>query len=266
MALALVGVGIWLGVTRTGGGEDTAVVTQPPATDPPAATTAPAEILFNTSITGFDLLEPGSGLPSDEECAARVVRDPWEPVPENYEANHTVGHELRSPQIDVTAEGEALLARIDGNFTGTTDEIIQWASCKWGIDTDPVRAQAFVESEWQQSAVGDNGQSFGITQIKERFHPWAYPGARESTAMNLDYTLALWRLCYEGYVERLPSNARWDKEGCFGWHFSDEWKSPEAQAYVDRIGEALAAHPWWDWPGQAVAEPGATDTTAASGE
>jgi hypothetical protein len=31
-----------------------------------------------------------------------------------------------------------------GDDEGTTDEIIQWAACKWGIDTDVVRAQAVV--------------------------------------------------------------------------------------------------------------------------
>ena len=32
--------------------------------------------------------------------------------------------------------------RITGNFTGTTDEIIQWAACKWGWSDNVVRAQA----------------------------------------------------------------------------------------------------------------------------
>ena len=43
-----------------------------------------------------------------------------------------------------------------GNFTGTTTEIFQWAACKWGIDEDTLRAVAVQESDWHQSAVGDN--------------------------------------------------------------------------------------------------------------
>ena len=46
-------------------------------------------------------------------------------------------------------------ARVTGNFTGTTDQIIQWAACKWGIDEDIVRAQAAKESGWHQNAAGD---------------------------------------------------------------------------------------------------------------
>ena len=42
-----------------------------------------------------------------------------------------------------------------GNFTGTTDEIIQWTACKWGIDEDVVRAQAAKETYWFQKNVGD---------------------------------------------------------------------------------------------------------------
>ena len=32
-----------------------------------------------------------------------------------------------------------IAARVTGNFTGTTDMILQWAACKWGIDEDIVR-------------------------------------------------------------------------------------------------------------------------------
>jgi Immunoglobulin-like domain of bacterial spore germination len=41
--------------------------------------------------------------------------------------------------------------RVDGAFSGTTDEIIQRAACKWGIDEDIVRAQIIKESYWYQS-------------------------------------------------------------------------------------------------------------------
>jgi hypothetical protein len=261
--VGLLGAAASIGATHALAGEGEGTTESQETTGqavPPGVTIDPA-ITFDRSNPGFKLLKPGSKLPSGAECARRVKRNPWEPVLENDQANHTVGHKIK-PNLGLKKPGKKLIARVDGNFTGTTDEIIQWASCKWGVDTDPVRAQAFVESQWHQSAVGDNGQSFGITQIKEKFHPWAYPGARDSTAMNFDYTLALWRLCYEGYVKRLPSSARWSKEGCFGWHFSDRWGSPEAKAYVERIGAAIAARPWWTWPGQVALPPGTpTETT-----
>ncbi len=50
------------------------------------------------------------------------------------------------------------LGRVDGAFTGTTDQVLQWAACKWGIDEDVVRAQVVKESWWQMSALGDFGR------------------------------------------------------------------------------------------------------------
>src|SRR5262249_40057157 len=151
---------------------------------------------------GFVTLPPGSALPSDAECAARVRRSSWEPRPENYLANHT----------NVYAQGGRLIGndlygyeqRVTGNFTGTTDEIIQWGACKWGIDEDIVRAQAVQESYWDQSALGDcrggtvpetNGcQSVGLLQVKGAdvppTHPGTWPYAYRSTAFNVDYTYA----------------------------------------------------------------------------
>ena len=45
--------------------------------------------------------------------------------------------------------------RVTGNMTGTTDEIIQWIACKWGIAEDVVRAQVAKESWWHQDTLGD---------------------------------------------------------------------------------------------------------------
>lgn len=43
-----------------------------------------------------------------------------------------------------------LLRRVDGRFTGTTDDILQWAACKWGLPDNLLRADAVVESTWFQ--------------------------------------------------------------------------------------------------------------------
>ena len=37
---------------------------------------------------------------------------------------------------------------MDGQFTGTTDEIFQWAACKWGLPDNLIRATAVEESTW----------------------------------------------------------------------------------------------------------------------
>lgn len=42
------------------------------------------------------------------------------------------------------------MPRVDGQFTGTTDEILQWAACKWGLPDNLIRADAVTESTWFQ--------------------------------------------------------------------------------------------------------------------
>ena len=34
-----------------------------------------------------------------------------------------------------------LLPRVDGQFTGTTDEIFQWGACKWGLPEALLRSR-----------------------------------------------------------------------------------------------------------------------------
>lgn len=43
-----------------------------------------------------------------------------------------------------------LLQRVDGQYTGTTDEILQWAACKWGLPDNLLRSEAATESTWFQ--------------------------------------------------------------------------------------------------------------------
>src|SRR5207253_2386021 len=50
----------------------------------------PPESPRSGSAGYFATLPPGTALPGDAECAARVRRDPWEPRPANAAANHTV--------------------------------------------------------------------------------------------------------------------------------------------------------------------------------
>ena len=93
----------------------------------------------------FATLPVGATLPGEAECAA-AVRRTREIRPANATFNAARGADLK-PQF-------GLYARVTGNFTGTTDEIIQWAACKWGIDEDIVRAQVAKESWWYQRPAG----------------------------------------------------------------------------------------------------------------
>jgi hypothetical protein len=135
-----------------------------PTAGTPAVSTGSAPASTAPSAAGYFTLAPvgvWSSLPSDSSCAARVRRSSWEPRPDNTRANHTL--------VDAAAVHRAfaarpvsggnstdvrwdnwLLQRVDGQFTGTTDEIFQWAACKWGLSDNSLRAIAVRESTWYQ--------------------------------------------------------------------------------------------------------------------
>jgi hypothetical protein len=124
---------------------------------------------------------------------------------------------------------------VDGQYTGTTEMIIRWAACKWGMDEDMVRAQATAEHDtWiQWNAGGDERksihqcqagnnpdhnstnlweylvpnacyQSWSIWQTKVVYASpatgaWTtWPAMNESTAFAADYRYASQRSCMNG--------------------------------------------------------------------
>ncbi len=158
-------------------------------------------------------------------------RSAWEPRPANYTANHTTPGSFRINRIDgADNQGQSRFApRIDGDFTGTTDEIIQWGTCKWGFDEDIVRAVAVAETWWRQGTVGDNGESFGLIQVRNRYHVGTFPWSRDSTAFTVDYALAWRRSCYEGYFSGwVPSESRGDEWGCLNLWCYGSWAGQKA--------------------------------------
>jgi hypothetical protein len=209
---------------------DRAVDTRPPEPPPPPPP-PPGSGHFAT-------LPVGAALPSGATCAAQV-RDAVEIRPGNAAANNNRGG--RSYANNRTDWSE--FDRIDGDFAGTTDEIIQWAACKWGLDEDMARAQVVKESWWQQSANGDNGESWGLGQVREPYHQSAFEfsavNARNSSAYNLDYTFASWRACFEGVftwlntVERGATYGPGDAWGCMGVWYSGRWYTDAAIAYLE---------------------------------
>jgi hypothetical protein len=138
--------------------------------------TSVAENSAPPAAAGYFSLQPvgsWSSLPSDSKCAAKVHYSAWEPRPENYQQNHTMparGAMAASFALRPRDRGNAynplwdswLLPRVDGRFTGTTDEILQWAACKWGLPDNLIRADAVIESDWfQYLHVPDNGHAGG---------------------------------------------------------------------------------------------------------
>ncbi len=218
---------------------------------------------------------------SDAAAASEVSMNPaFEPRPGNGAANHTIPTAAQLAQVAslsfLDAHGNSLLTKVTGNYTGTTDEILQWASFKWGFDPNVTRAIAITESNWNQGDIGDigNGVSLGILQIKSSDFtgtcaPVANNGgniafvndplclSHNSTAFAADYKLAYQRACMDGSITYLASqtpspgypnytsatgSARlW---GCIGDWFSGAWYDAGALSYIQSVQNNLANKPW----------------------
>ncbi len=223
----------------------------------------------------FRTLPPGAELPSGAQCARWVLASPSpENRPENKTFNDTIGQHVGrgffpagdSPQV------MTLASRISGDFTGTTEEILRWAACKWGISQDIVFAQAAVESWWRQDNLGDWGteaeycppghglgadgrpgecpQSYGILQNRFPYEEASWPGIGTSTAMNADAAYAIWRSCYDGYEVWLNNEPRGERYragdlwGCVGRWYAGSWHTPAANQYISVVKEYLREQVW----------------------
>ncbi|WP_290863576.1 sigma-70 family RNA polymerase sigma factor [Hamadaea sp.] len=238
---------------------------QPAVTASMSTSPSPSDASPKPSVSRFGLLPPGAKLPSGAQCATAVRAKPIrENKAVNATANRTTGHTVPG--------ATAPLTRVDGKFTGTTEQILRWAACKWGIDEDMVKAQAAIESWWHMDNKGDYGtdasrcpaghglgedgapgkcpESYGIMQVRYPYNMQAFPGVEKSTAMNADYAYAVWRSCYEGKmtwlntVDRGSQYKAGDAWGCLGVWFAGRWHTDAAEQYVKRVKEYLSQRIW----------------------
>jgi hypothetical protein len=246
-----------------------------------SSTKAPTPTPSSTATPYYSLLPNGSTLPSDSSCASGVAGDTFEPRPGNAAENNFMpsASDLSTYVSEVSGgEGGApgsYLERADGHFTGTTDAILKWASCKWGFDENVTRATAVNESYWNQDSIGDigNGISLGILQVKTSDYPATCEAVASSqnqadvtdpscysylsTAFDADYKLAQQRACFEGQVSYLTSRtptsgyptypngtAEQMMWGCVGWWYSGGWYDSGALTYISQVQSYLAAETW----------------------
>ncbi|HJU28392.1 MAG TPA: Ig-like domain-containing protein [Candidatus Binataceae bacterium] len=230
----------------------------------------------------YSTLPPHANLPSASECAGAVLAQPSsEAIAQNAGFNQTTptSSELAGFHQQPLWNDEAPASdfnNVDGDFVGTTDQIIRWASCKWGLDENAMRAEAWSETFWLQSTTADrqtnpslcqtpdwNGwdgsecwQSYGIFQLKVLdFNIW--PEARDSTAFNADFRGAYLRACMNGdiaYMNRRTPNAGYPDYsgantgqmfwGCMGEWASGGWYDVGAIDYITAVKAIMAAAPW----------------------
>jgi autotransporter family porin len=228
----------------------------------------------------FTTIDPGLALPSDEECQARIRASGWEPRPSNNEYNQRRPTAAQLAQLvpwdsnlGFDARAVALGRRVSGQASGSTDDILRWAACKWGFDEDWVRAEVTRISDWRQDTVGDwtstatdcppeaptrTGrsttecpESYGLYQLMWHYYRDSWPMLRDDTAFHVDFALGLRRVCFEGWASYLAEHAPADKPyvsgdalGCGGADFSGTWYDTDARDYVSDIKQLMSDRPW----------------------
>jgi autotransporter family porin len=265
---------------------DSAAAAAPTGTAAKAAAAVPTGTAAKAVY--FHTLPLTAKLPSGATCARLVnaaprVKDNTAPRAEDNAAPRAEDKAANKPYNkrtgkSVTAKflafdgrkAQKLARRINGDFTGTTIDILRWAACKWGIDQDIVFAQAAVESWWQQNTLGgwttnradcppgdkpgQDGKpgecpvTYGILQ--DTYGAGGWPAIARSTAMNADAAYAVWRSCYEGYetwLNTVPRGSQYHKGdvwGCVGRWFSGQWRNPPALGYIAQVKKYLREKIW----------------------
>ena len=219
-------------------------------------------------------------LPDDAGAAAEVQHSTWEVRLGNKRYDEVMPGHLSLQPIDTADRAydprwnKYILARITGHFTGTTDEIFQWAAAKWGLPDDLIRTIAYMESDWRQSNYGDYVQNraqcpagypklpcpvtFGIVGTKSTNWPGIFPWNRDSTAAAVDVLGGWLRGCYEGWVWWLRDHGNrshgvyhaGDIWGCVGAWYSGNWRDGtattphSAESYISRAEYWERHRPW----------------------
>jgi autotransporter family porin len=182
--------------------------------------------------------------------AARLVNNSrWEPRPRNRRFNQHVPSRRAIRHFRRWSDlPRRYKRRVTGNYRGTTDEILQWGAYKWGFAPDVFRAVAVMESWWRQRAIGDEGRSFGLMQLK-RGHHCCYPLTRRSTAFNVDYYGSWLRWVYDGRARWLNHEERggryeagelWRSVGAW---YSGRWRQDNGD-YIARVKRIVRKRIW----------------------
>jgi hypothetical protein len=198
---------------------------------------------------------PHVGQPplSDRAAAAKVVHSSWEPRPRNAAATHRVPTAAQLSAFHRQSD-QPYAHWVTGQYRGTTDEIIQWAAAKWGLSPNLVRGVAAVESWWRMSTIGDNGDSFGLFQVRRPYHcrgTLVCGLFRHDAAINADYWGSIIRSYYDGkqtWLNTVSGNGAayhaGDLWGSIGAWFSGRWHDPGAETYVTKIKQAMQQRVW----------------------
>lgn len=226
---------------------------------------------------------------TDAQAAACVQHVPELATPNNTPYNAYIPTASQEQDFQDALTGDEHLPQtrlvdgLDGLTNPSTDDLIQWASYKWGIPTDWVRADAVQETHWRQVDPGDIitlnkasdytlypvearlsgatcssscrvGRSNGLMQVS-----WTAPGEpgssfpgvnplyQQSTAFNTDYYGMSIRYFYDGHCTWCSSGytagQQWASIGA--WYQPNPWQNSGAVNYESSVQTHLANT---DWP------------------
>ncbi len=221
---------------------------------------------------------------TDAQAAACVTHKP-EVHADNTVFNAYIPTEAQLSSFHTAAASFSSLSKYvdgrDGLNAPSTDDLIQWGACKWGIPTDWLRAEYVVESNWHQfqggnpdgTGKGIEGRGFGdlassnfwsspnaalttagawtslgITQVKSRPSSDPHPGTKDlrwkSTAFNIDYQAGILRYYYNGscgWCSFKYAGQQWPSIGAW---FSPGSNDTGAIDYQNKVKTVLAERRW----------------------
>lgn len=207
----------------------------------------------------------GSPPLGDEEATAHVRPAPESRGRTNDGPNHRVPTASELAAFRAAQDGldpwnaNPYTRNVTGDFTGTTDEILQWGAWKWGIDEDILRAVAATESWWRMDNRSRDGDhtSWGIMQVLDAY-AGTFPLSRDSTAFNVDFYGATVRFVFDGKNRWLGGTAPPDRPyaagdiwGAVGVWFAGAWYNGDASVersganwYIAYVQRELARRTW----------------------
>jgi hypothetical protein len=224
--------------TQNSGGYDCdSSPVQPFSVPTPSPSATPTPSPTPTPASYFPTLSATASLPTDAQCAAQIPTT-TETYPGNTAFNQTIPTAAQLAAYVANGytfdyrDDYSQYQRVDGNYTGSTDMILRWAACKYGVDENVVRAQAWIESGWTQGGHGDRRttqsecvqgsftslwnttitesdgstvscpsccyQSWSLLQTKVYYEWMTWPEVMQSTAFAADYREADQRACMDG--------------------------------------------------------------------
>jgi hypothetical protein len=207
-----------------------------------------ALLAASASARGLAQRDIGAQPLTDTQAAALVHHSPWEPRADNDRANHRRPHQAFLRRFHLHSD-MPYQAYVTGDYSGTTDEILQWGAHKWGFSPRLFRAVATVETWWHQSFVGDEGSSFGLMQVRVPYH-CCLPVIQTSTAFNVDYYGAILRAYYDGkqsFLQQVEHGRDYhpgDLWGSVGVWASGRWHLGTSDSYVQQVKQRVADRVW----------------------